>query len=172
MSCNNAYDSSGLTISGQSLSSALLCPARGVFNAQFSNDWFGLSLSGSGCWVCPSGAGVVDGLTYTGCQFPDNGDSGLNVFGAGCSNWQVTGGHSEANTRAGIAVGGGSRNFTITGHRAGNVSNRGPNGVGINIATGSASDNYIIVGNNTTGNNSAGIYDGGIGAHKVVANNL
>ncbi|MBK6692976.1 MAG: hypothetical protein IPG50_12370 [Myxococcales bacterium] len=171
VSSSNCYDSSGPTASVSAPSSAAIIAGGGVYNTQFSNDWFGLSRQGSGCLVTTYGTGLVDGVAFTGCQFPGNKQNGLTMSGSQVLNWQVTGGHSEGNA-SGIAAQAGTSRFTITGHRAGNAAGRGPNNIGINVLGGSPSNHYVITGNNTYGNTSVGIYDGGTGTHKVVANNL
>lgn len=164
------FDSSGTVFGGGTVSSAEIVPAGGVWNTKISNTWFGLSVSKFGCYVAPSGAGVVDGLTFTGCEFTKNGDCGLIVVGAGVKNWIVTGGHSGGNTNSGIRVNASSY-WTITGHRAGNISARGANNIGITIDA-AASDYYIVEGCNLIGNTTSALVDGGTGTNATVANNL
>lgn len=166
---NCFFDSAGTISGGTSVSSADIHPAGNVLDTKFANCWFGLSTGAFGCFVGPSG--TVDGLAFTGCEFVDNGASGLIVTGSGAKNWVVTGGFSGGNTDAGIRVTSASTNFTITGHAAGNISGRGANNYGIKIEAG-ASDNYCISGNNLIGNTTAGLSDLGTGTSKIVFPNL
>lgn len=169
---NCAFDSGG-TNSGGTVSSAEIIPAGGVYNTKFSNCWFGLSAAHSGCSISPSGSGVVDGISFAGCDFPHNGDCGLLVVNSGSAvvkNWVVTGGGSGGNTNAGIRAAGGTSYFTITGHAAGNYSGRGNNNDGI-VVDAAGSDFYFITGNNVQGNTTAGIVDAGTGTSAQVTNN-
>jgi len=168
---NSLFDSSGSTIEGQITSCAEFSPQGGVYDTKFSNCWFGLSIDGSGCHVAPPAGGVVDGLTFTGCEFVQNAVSGLWCSGENVRNWVVTGGYSAGNPAFGIHVADGCGTFTITGHRAGPSAARGRNGIGIGIDAG-PSDEYVIVGNNLHGNIAAALSDGGTGASKMVATNL
>ena len=165
------FDSSGTITGGASASSAEILPTGGVYNTRISNSWFGLSQGGSGCYIGTSGVGVVDGITFTGCEFTDNGSCGLIAVGAGVKNWIVTGGHSGGNTSSGIRAADATTYFTITGHRAGDIANRGVNNIGISIDA-AASNYYIIEGCNVVGNTLAGILDSGTGSTAIVANNL
>jgi hypothetical protein len=166
---NSLFDSAGTTALGRSASCAQLSPSGGLFDTKFSNCWFGLSIADSGCEVSPTDSGVVDGLTFTGCEFVGNAASGLLCLGANVRNWAVTGGFSAGNARSGITAAGGSGSFTITGHRAGPAADRGPNAVGIDAGTG---DNYVVVGNNLTGNLIAPFASAAVAINTVVANNL
>ncbi len=156
--------------SASGVSAAEFAAAGGVYNTQVSNTWFGLS-GASGCYVGTSGSGSVDGLTFTGCEFVDNGDSGLICAGPNVKNWSVTGGTSCGNTSYGIRAASATVKFTITGHRSGDMATRGPNGIGINVDTGAANE-YVIANNNLRGNTTSGLFDGGTGVNKVIASNL
>lgn len=168
---NSIFDSAGTITGGTTVSSAELIPGGGIFNAKFSNCWFGLSANKSGCFVQPTGLGTVDGLDFTGCDFVDNGDCGLLCSGTSVLNWTVTGGSSGGNTDAGIRAADGTLLFTINGHRAGNVALRGANNYGIKVDA-FASNNYTITGNNLIGNTTAGLLDQGTGTTKQVSGNL
>ena len=165
------FDSAGTITGGSTVSSAEIIPAGGVYNTRFSNCWFGLSASKMGCYMAPSGAGVIDGITFTGCEFTDNGDCGLIAVGTGVKNWIVTGGHAGGNTNYGVRAASGTSNFTITGMMCGNIAGRGANNYGI-VIDAAASDNYLIADNNVVGNTSAGIYDQGTGTNAQVYQNL
>ena len=156
MAVNCAFDSARNNSSGTAVSSAVITPAGGVYDTQFVNCWFGLSQAKFGCFVEAIGGGAVDGLDFGNCQFVDNGDSGLLVNGTACKNITVTGGHSSSNTDAGLRFNN-STDFTITGHRAGNVATRGPNNYGIKI--GGTCDTFQVTGNDVTGNTTGGLID-------------
>lgn len=168
---NCCWDSAGTISGGTSASSAAIVPAGNVYDTLFANTWFGLSAGASGLFVQGQGAGKVEGLSFVGCEFPDSADAGLIVVGSAVKNWSVTGGWSAGNTNYGIRAALGTSYFSITGHTAGNVAPRGPNGIGIQVDGGSASDYYQITGNNLYGNTLAGIFDGGTGTNVRVTDN-
>lgn len=168
---SSLFDWGGHAADGNDVSSAEITPAGGVWDLQFANCWFGTSQNRSGAFVTTFGTGKVDGVSFTGCEFVDNHDVGLLCVGPDVKNWQVTGGFSAGNGSYGVRAASGCGSFTISGHRAGDTAGRGANLIGINIDAGPANE-YVIVGNSLTGNTAAGIYDGGTGTTKVVANNL
>jgi hypothetical protein len=168
---NCDFDSGDTNASGSSCSSANIEPNGGVYNTLFSNCWFGLSKVNSGCTVSPQGSGVVDGIAFTGCQFPANAGDGLTVVGTSAKNWIVTGGFAGGNTNNGLRAANGTSNFTITGFVSGNASGRGSNSYGIKVDA-AASNNYLIANNNVIGNTTAGILDQGTGTSAQVYQNL
>ena len=154
-----------------SANSAHLTPVDGdIKNIRFTNCWFGLSTSQSGCLVQPSGAGTVDGLHFVNCEFLDNGDSGLRVDGSGVKNWSVVGGNAAGNTSGGYNISGASSDWSITGSFAGDIAGRGANAYGI-IVQAAASDNYVIAHNILRGNSTANLSDSGTGTTKFVGFN-
>jgi hypothetical protein len=165
------FDSSGTITGGGAVSAAEFIPAGGVWNTRISNTWFGLAQSKSGCFMQGIGAGVVDGIVFTGCEFTDNGDSGLLVVGTGIKNWSVVGGHSGGNTNAGIRAANGTSDFLISGHMAGTIAGRGANAKGITIDA-APSNNYVIDGCSVVGNTTFSIEDLGTGSNARVTNNL
>ena len=167
---NCVFDSANTVTGGSNAPSAEIQSAGGVWNTKISNTWFGLSFGSMGCYMGTTGAGTVDGITFTGCEFISNADCGLLVVGTGVKNWTVTGGQSAGNVNAGIRAASGTSYFTITGHRAGNLAGRGANNVGITVDA-AASDYYAISGCNLWGNTSAGVSDAGTGVNAVVTNN-
>lgn len=167
---NSLFDSAGTITGGTSVSSARFSATGNVYNTKFANCWFGLSTGGDGCAMTTTGGGLIDGIAFTGCQFVGNFLRGLYIGDSGVKNVTVTGGDSAGNTTAGIYAAAGVTYFTITGHRAGNVSARGANGYGIFVASG-ASDFYEISGNNVFGNTTAGISDSGTGSNKLIQGN-
>jgi hypothetical protein len=166
------FDSAGEVTGGATVPCAEFIPGGGVWNTKISNTWFGLATAKSGCYVGRTGSGVVDGITFTGCEFTDNGENGLVVDGPGVINWIVTGGHSGGNTSTGIRAANGTTDFVITGHRAGTIAGRGANGdYGIRV-TAHANDRYVISGCNVIGNTAGGILDLGTGTNARVTDNL
>lgn len=151
-----------------SIDSAWIGGYGNVYNTLIANTWFGLA-GANGCVLQPFGAGIVDGTTFTGCEFTDNTVSGLSANGTLCKNVVVTGGHSAGNAGAGLYFGA-AQDFTVTGHRAGPVASRGPNGTG--IVTNGAANGYVITGNNLRGNTTAAMRDEALAANKTVASNL
>jgi hypothetical protein len=135
------------------------------------------------CWSGANygGAGIsfnkVDNITLIGCLAMDNAREGI-FFSGTCSNALVHGCCVSGNgqlpgTFAGILVGAGMSNFSITGNRCGPTP-RTPSSTqayGISVATG-ASDYYVIANNLVSGNTTAGVGDGGTGTHKSVTGNV
>lgn len=166
------FDSAGTITGGATVNCAELIPAAGggIYSTEFASCWFGLATGKSGAYV-DGQAGIVDGLDFTAPQFLGNGVDGLTVVGINAKNWSVTGGRSGGNVNgAGIRADVLTPNFTITGHRAGNVAGYAGNLFGISVAA-TASDGYVIVGNNLRGNVTAPLADNGTGTNKTVANN-
>lgn len=168
---NCLFDSAGQVSSGSYKSSAEFSPAGNVYNTTISNSWFGLSSNKSGCSITPSGAGVVDGISFTGCQFVANADAGFVAVGSNVKNWTITGGFSCGNTVYGYRAASGTSNFSIIGTVAGNIAGRGANGRGI-VVDAAASNNYLIADNNVVGNTVANLIDNGTGANARVTNNI
>ena len=165
------FDSAGAITSVFNVPSAKLDPAGGIYDMLVSNTWFGLSTNGSGLEVTCSGAGTVDGLFLSNCQYVHNANAGVSFIGANVKNFAIHGGYASANSVYGLRVGPGVGQFTINGVTTGNISGRGANGRGINIDTG-ASDNYVVTNNRSQFNSVFNFFDGGTGSVKVVANNL
>lgn len=168
---NCAFDSAGSISSGGYKSSAEFSPAGNVYNTTITNSWFGLSSNQNGCAILPNGSGVVDGISFTGCQFVANADAGFIAVGSNVKNWNVTGGFSCGNTLYGYRAASGTSNFSITGTLAGNIAARGANGKGIAVDA-AASNNYLIADNNVVGNTVDNLIDLGTGANARVTNNL
>jgi len=166
------FDSAHQISGGTTISNAEIIPAGGgAWNTLFTNCWFGLASTKNGCLISPSGGGTVDGIVFSGCEFTDNGESGLLVVGANAKNWIVTGGHSGGNGAAGIRAASATTNFSIVGHLAGNVSGRGPNNIGISLDA-AAEDNYIIASNILVGNTTSALIDSSTGTNGQIYNNV
>ncbi len=166
-----AFDSAGTITGGATVSCAELTPSGGLYDTKFSNCWFGISSAKFGANLAPNGAGVINGISFDGCEFVRNGDSGLLAAGAGVTNWVVTGGGSGGNTNNGIRAASGTTHFTITGHHTGNWGGYANNNYGIEIDS-TGADYYLITGNNCANNTTAGILDQGTGTHAQVYDNL
>jgi hypothetical protein len=165
------FDSAGTINGGTTVASGSIAPAGGVYNTRISNTWFGLSTAQQGLYIGRTGAGTVDGIVLDGCEFTDNGDSGLVVDGPGVKNWSVIGGHAGGNTASGIRAAAGTTDWSIVGFRAGNIAGRGPNNNGISVDAAS-SNRYNIIGCNLRGNATAGLVDSGTGTDVQVIGNL
>ena len=149
--------------------SAVISPSgSGIYHTKFTNCWFGIAAQ-QGC-VIDGTTYAVDGTSFSGCEFTTNTGEGLLITGTHAINTEITGGWSGGNTGNGISISNGASYFTITGHRVGPVAGGTGNATGILVAA-SASDNYVIVGNNLRGNTTS-LTDSGTGINKVVANNL
>lgn len=164
------FDSAGTVTGGSAVACCDIRPAGSVFNTKMVNSWFGLSQAQAGCTVIPTGAGLVDGILWTGCEFIGNGTSGLLVS-IGGKNWAATGCLAAGNTSYGINAANGTTDFAITNCVIGNAAGRGANGYGINIVA-AAADRYVIQGNILTNNTSGPMYDGGTGVYKVIKDNV
>lgn len=164
------FDSAHQISGGSTVSCADIGFFGNVFNTRFTNCWFGLATTKSGCILNTQGSGLVDGITFTGCEFTDNGESGLVAVGPNVKNWVVTGGHSSGNSAAGIRCAAGTTDFVITGHRAGSIAARGPNNIGISLDN-AAESNFNISGNNLLGNTSSALVDLSTGLVGEIYNN-
>ncbi|KVF16107.1 hypothetical protein WJ05_04665 [Burkholderia vietnamiensis] len=168
--CFATYVSNSLFDSSNSLGNCLMNGAGNVFDVSFSNSWFGLAsgVNGYGCNISPSGAGVVDGVAFNGCEFADNYAVGLNAS-PGAKNIVVNGGYASGSAN-GYSFNG-VTHFSVVGARSGDVAQRGNNSAfACNIV--GACDYYTVSMNDFSGNGVGGINDAGTGVHKIVANNL
>ena len=168
---NSIFDSAGTIAGGINVSSAEFNPAGNVFNTRISNCWFGLSKYKSGCSLTTSGAGSIDGIAFSNCEFTKNADCGFIAVGPNVKNWIVDGGFSTGNTNSGVRAALGTSDFIISGHKAGNIAGRGANNVGITVDN-AASSNYSITGNVVTGNTTSSIVDLGTGFNARVSENV
>ena len=122
-----------------------------------------------------SGDDIPDGVHFEGHRAVNNGsngyliEKGVNVTIDTCKS----GGNSQTtpNTSAGIQISADVQKFAVRGCTSGAYARFGvTQGRGLIIAAGN-SDNYIVSGNDFTGN-TAGSLDGGTGTNKVYANNI
>lgn len=134
-----------------------------------------------GCWFSnrpENGCAVTNSVDvkFLGCTFANNHKHGCLVEATstrtrfvGCtfdSNSQASSG-----TYAGVAFAANTTDFVVANCYAGNGGRfTGTQGTGITVAAGT-SDRYIIADNLVTGNTVVGVFDGGAGANKRVANN-
>lgn len=149
------------------LGAAAIDQARDI---AFTGCWFS-NRPESGCVITNS----VD-IRFVNCSFTNSHKHGCLVEASstrvrfvGCtfdSNSQASVG-----TYAGVIFGAGTTDFVVQGCYAGNGGRfTAAQGAGISVAAG-ASDRYIVADNLVTGNTVIGVFDGGVGANKRVANN-
>lgn len=161
------FDSPNAITSTAVVAAGRIVPAGGIYDALFTNCWFGLSVGGSGLDITTTGAGVVDGISFSNCQFVDNADAGLAILSTAAKNITVAGGYASSNAVYGYRIAAGVGDFTLDGVTAGNVGGRGANARGINVDTG-ASDHYVIRGCRARGNTVFNSFDGGTGVNKII----
>jgi len=161
------FDSAKTITSTSVVAAGRIAPAGNIYDALFSNCWFGLSTGGSGLDITTTGSGVVDGIAFSNCQFVDNADAGLAVLSTAVKQVIVTGGYASSNAVYGYRFVAGVGDFTLSNVVAGDVGGRGANARGINIDTG-AGDHYVIRGCRARGNSVFNFFDGGTGVNKVV----
>jgi parallel beta-helix repeat protein len=113
-------------------------------------------------------------VTVTGNTVTNNKASGIQIQ-ANITNALVVGNTVRNNgtglNEGGITVRADIGNFQIIGNHVYDDQPVPTQSYGISVAAGSA-DNYVIAGNNTSGNKIADFYDGGTGTHKQVYGNL
>lgn len=167
------FDSAGQISSGAYVDSAGILPSGGaqVKETSIVNTWFGLSSGGNGLQANAAG-GVIDGLGMSNCVAPGNYLDGFSMAGANLKNWSANACKGYGNSRIGMNITGGTVGFSVTSGHYGPEGGRPGNLGGINVAGGSASDDYIIAMNRCRGNTSFNFYDGGTGTNKIVEPNL
>jgi hypothetical protein len=169
---NCFFDNAG-TNSGGSQNCVLFSGAGEVQNTKFTGVWFGLSHAQSGCAILPVTGGTVTGVSFTGCEFPGNGDSGIifgNSSGGTVTGVNIVGGGSGGNTNNGVRITGACSYWSIVGHISGNYSGRGSNNYGIEIDS-AASDYFKIDGCNLWNNTTSALSDNSTGTHGQITNN-
>jgi hypothetical protein len=136
----------------------------------FENCWFVNAANFDGAYV-----DRVKDVRFIGCEFMVNARKGCYVgTGASIVRWEdCTFAH---NAQEGLYISAGVSDFMARGCMA-RARHRWPNGFvrqtqtwGIYLVAGS-SDRYIIADNLVSGNATGGVFDGGSGANKRVANN-
>ena len=150
----------------------LISPGAGgsVRGVNFTNCWSSTALNYDGCYI----GGAVDGVQFVGHRFFNNASNGLiaygpatNIFLDACG---AAGNGGKFSGSQGIGFANSCSGFAVRNCRSGAYAGFGVSqAYGITVVGGC--DNYILTGNITQGNSSAGINDGG-GPTKVVANNL
>lgn len=123
--------------------------------------------TGQGVNLAATG-GTIAGIELIGHQCFSNGGNCVSV-GAG-TDVHILGGVYAGNTGSGLSVAAGVSFFSVVGARIGNGYDKAGNAFGIFIAAGSSND-YLIVGNDLTGNTSANFSDGGTGTIKNIRGN-
>lgn len=177
---------SGLLISSATTTSSI----RGFFstNCWYSTNNQDASPAGHGGVEINvvTGGATCDDIRFVAAEVINNGAHGVICTGTGVTairefamlNSTIMGnGTKTANTYDGVQVGAGQSNFRIFGNRIGGNFNTFTvqQRYGVNVPAG-ASNNYLIKNNdvsgNTTGNNTAAIFDGGTGISKDTTPNL
>lgn len=171
--------STDLTVTGNTVDGS-------AANGLFINGCTGLEITGG--LVSNAGAEgiLLDNVTQfaiSGVRVVGSADHGISVgvyntsaakYGSitGCTILNNSAGSGLSNQRDGICVvGPNSTDLTITGNQVTDTRSTGKKQrYGINIFTPTA-NRYVVTGNNTNGNATKGVQDGG-GTTKVVANNL
>lgn len=151
----------------------LLDRGEGVY---INGSWIGSTLTGNGITILSSFRGEV--FIGGGTRIYANAQHGI-VVSAGPVDVQINGalvgdnGTSQANTYHGITIGQNASGFSIIGCRAGNMIGVSGNNqaYGIFVSSGT-SNNYIVHGNNCTGNMTGGLIDGGSGSNKSLVGNI
>jgi hypothetical protein len=142
----------------------------------FSNSWSGTATN-YGILMERPGAGLVQGLRWTGGKVFHNGLAGFRLAGGldmHISNTDIIANSQTVSAaRHGVEVGAGVGDFSVQNCRIGGGYQQGDTqGYAIHIDAG-GSDHYMITGNDCHGNNNTPkIDDNGTGVNKVVANNL
>lgn len=119
----------------------------------------------------------VNGLSITDSRIYNNGGYGI-LLNAGAQNVTIKDstitGNSRlaAGTKPGIYVTGGIGNFQILNNKIGPADGfSNLQSYAVVVAAG-ASDYYVMTGNDTHGNVTGGVQDGGSGTHKLTSPNL
>lgn len=165
---NSAFDTnsgSGILINNTVSGSVI----KGI---TFSNSW---SSSNTGRGILINGsAGTIDGIRFVGHRSFNNGTDGAAVAYGNNVEFNACDmlGNSQTTNNSASGISMSISNFMITSCRSGAAAGFGATqkyGILVNSGT---YNNYIITNNNTQGNATSGINDGGTGGTKVVTNNL
>jgi hypothetical protein len=140
-----------------------------------TTSWWGSSLNSNGFVVGSNYRGEVD---VTTTRIHGNAQHGV-LIEAGPVDVNLHGNMigdnsaSQSNFYHGIVAGVGASSFYITSNKIGDLVGSGGNNQNSGVfVNGGGTDNYIISGNDVTGNTTAGISDGGNGSNSIVVNNL
>lgn len=153
-----------------------------VLGQVFLNCWAG-SNGTIGTYKSINGTGFRiengDGILLSGARVINNGGNGVDLY-SGAKNVEIGGGIFAGNSQdssaiaQGIVVRANTQRFRIHDVRAGQSVGEtaaDPQAYGIDILSGC--DNYIVTGNDTTGNTTGGLNNTpGTAATRIVANNL
>lgn len=147
--------------------SMLILPASGasVRGLSFVNCWSSSAQAYDGCYI----GGPVDGVEFIGHRFFNNKGNGLYVVGP-ATNIHVDSCVASGNLAGyGFIFGGSATNFTVRNSRSGPYGGLPSQVYGVGVQAGC--NNYMVVGNELSGNTSGPLQDLG-GTNKVIANNL
>lgn len=113
---------------------------------------------------------------FVNCVFANCGSSGALLQNTGQKNTKFIGctftsNNSQNNGSNGISVDAGVSGFAVIGCSSNNDNLGNAQGYGLFVAAG-ASDNYVVIGNNFTGNALGAVSDGGTGTNKKIDGNI
>jgi Pectate lyase superfamily protein/Right handed beta helix region len=136
---------------------------------KFSNCWFS-NRPFHGAYLTS-----VEDIVFDSCEFINNFKSGAFVEASAIhvrfTSCTFTGNNVSNTSQTGVTFNAGCTDFSVIGCRAGGTLGWGTQSVGIQVNAG-ASNRYILMGNNVSGNAVVGISDGGTGGSKQVVNNV
>lgn len=143
-------------------------------DTEFVGGWFSGGRSGSG--YAGLLLNVTSGFRFTSTMFFNNGGNGASVMSGSVRTAFVNCKYSQNSVIAGTGVASGiefqagTTDFIVTGSTLSNDGYPNTQKYGVFVSNG-ASDRYIISGNLVSGNQTAGIFDGGTGSNKSVTAN-
>jgi hypothetical protein len=149
-----------------------------VYGLNFSTCWSSSSTN-HGFYVNAPSTASVNGIRVIGHRSLNNGKNGYLVSSQYCTNTffdscDASGNsQSSAHSYPGFEFGVNVSGFSVTNSKSGNEDDFSgtTQSYGILVDAGT-SNNYVITGNNVTGNFTAGISDSGTGAIKNVTGNI
>lgn len=142
-----------------------------IVRVRFNGCWFSSSGTNGALLDTSSFGGSIDGVTFIDPEALLNGSQGINLAGTGTVRVKIIGGKIGGNASAGVLANAGVGQFQIYAATIGPIGAVGGNNIGIQVLAG-ASNNYIINGNDLTGNTASALNDAGAGLIKAVNNNL
>lgn len=150
-----------------------------VVRTEFLSCWFADSKNGAGLVLQNANGGSIDGVVVDECQIYHNGGSGMLVSdsggGAVLTNVRVNGsvfsGNSNTtpNTSSGALFN--ASNWMFTNNRSGPADNWPDSQAYGLFVYDPSNNNYVVTGNDLSGNMQGRLADNGRGASKVIRNN-
>lgn len=155
-----------------------ILPSTGgsVVRSRFVQCWFGSSATGNGVYIDSGAGGTVDGITFDSAQIYLNAQHGMLVSGSGVSNIRVSNSVISNNSVSSPGTYHGAffniSDWQFTSNRSGPADGlSGTQSYGLAVFA-NTNTNYVITGNDLTGNTTAAMSDGGTGTVKTVRDNL